>query len=124
VDTYENVTTNARMKVVEGAGVTAIEEENGSLPLSFALEQNFPNPFNAATSIHFTIPAEAPVRLDIFNSVGQLVRVLVEERLGAGRYKARWHGRSDDGGAAASGVYFASLTAGQDVARRSIMLVK
>ncbi len=125
VDTYKDVATNTRMEVMEGQRLTAVEEVgDGSLPLQFALEPNFPNPFNATTSINFTVPADAPVLLAIYNSVGQLISVLVDERLSAGRYTTKWHGRSDGGQAAASGVYFASLTAGQDAAQQSIILIK
>ncbi len=125
VDTHREVATNARLELMEGIWPTAIEEEgDGPLPLQFALEPNFPNPFNSATSMGFTIAEESAVRLAIYNSVGQLISVLVDERLSVGRYTTQWHGHSDGGQAAASGVYFASLTAGQDAAQQSIILIK
>ncbi len=121
---HRDVATNSRLEVIEGAGITAVEEGDGPLPLHFALESNFPNPFNSTTEIQFTIPDDSTVRLAIYNSVGQLMRVLVDERLAAGHYRAQWQGRSDGGKPAASGVYFASLTAGQDAAQQSIILIK
>ena len=125
VDTYADVPTNVRLELIEGRALTAIEEGNYSpLPLQFRLESNFPNPFNATTTIAFAVPEEGPVQLVIYNSVGQAIRVLVDEQLVAGRYTVHWHGRGDDGHAVASGVYFASLTAGSDAARESMILIK
>ena len=124
-DTYMDVATRARLELMEGKAITAVEEErDGPLPLQFALEPNFPNPFNATTSIDFAVPRKTVVRLAIYNSVGQLISVLVDEQLAAGRYRAQWHGRSDGNEAAASGVYFANLVAGPNEARQSIILIK
>ena len=120
-----DVATRARLELMEGKAITAVEEErDGPLPLQFALEPNFPNPFNATTSIDFAVPRKTVVRLAIYNSVGQLISVLVDEQLAAGRYRAQWHGRSDGSEAAASGVYFANLVAGPNEARQSIILIK
>ena len=125
VDTYADVTTNARLELIEGRALTAVEDEDTHLPLQFALEANFPNPFNATTTVGFTVSHHGAVRLVIYNSVGQAaVRLLVDEQLAAGRYTARWHGLGDDGHAVASGVYFASLTAGSDEARQSMIMIK
>lgn len=70
-------------------------------PRVFVLHQNMPNPFNPATSIEFSIPSEGHARLEVFNSAGQLLDVLVDSRLSQGSHMAVWNttGRS-------SGVYF------------------
>ncbi|NIR51919.1 hypothetical protein GWO43_25430, partial [candidate division KSB1 bacterium] len=64
--------------------------ESGSLPESYALAQNFPNPFNPQTDIQFQVPEANHVVVRIFNTLGQEIRTLVNERLEAGVHRVRW----------------------------------
>ena len=82
------------------------------LPQGFALGQNYPNPFNPSTLIPYQLAATSPVRLEVFNVLGQRVATLVDGAQGAGAYVARWDGTDAAGGAAASGLYFYRLTVG------------
>ena len=82
------------------------------LPQGFALGQNYPNPFNPSTIIPYQLAATSPVRLEVFNVLGQRVATLVDGAQGAGAYVARWDGTDAAGGAAASGLYFYRLTVG------------
>jgi hypothetical protein len=95
-----------------------------STPTEFALNQNFPNPFNPETTIKYQLAESAPVQLRIYNIVGQVVRTLVSEQQAAGRYQIRWNGTDDRGVAVSSGIYFYQVSAGkfQDVKR--LMLLK
>lgn len=78
----------------------------------FSLEQNFPNPFNAGTSIRYQIPAQAHVLAKIFSVTGREVRTLVDERQPAGTYRLNWDGTDRTGKAVASGIYLLRLRAG------------
>ena len=80
------------------------------LPSEVALGQNYPNPFNPSTLIPYQLSASSPVRLEVFNVLGQRVATLVDGQQGAGAYVARWDGTDAAGRAAASGVYFYRLT--------------
>ena len=80
------------------------------LPSEVALGQNYPNPFNPSTLIPYQLSAPSPVRLEVFNILGQRVATLVDGEQGAGAYMARWDGTDAAGRAAASGVYFYRLT--------------
>ena len=80
------------------------------LPQAVGLGQNYPNPFNPSTLIPYQLAATSPVRLEVFNVLGQRVATLVDGQQGAGAYVARWDGTDAAGGAAASGVYFYRLT--------------
>ena len=80
------------------------------LPSEVALGQNYPNPFNPSTLIPYQLAATSPVRLEVFNVLGQRVATLVDGEQGAGSYVARWDGTDAAGGAAASGLYFYRLT--------------
>ncbi len=78
---------------------------------AFALEPNYPNPFNAATAIAYTLPTAARVDVNIYNALGQQIRQLVHARQPAGYHTVIWDGRNEDGQAVSSGVYFYRLTA-------------
>ncbi|MEW5799514.1 MAG: glycosyl hydrolase family 18 protein [Bacteroidota bacterium] len=77
-----------------------------STPKEFGLEQNFPNPFNPTTAIRYSIPFAAAVQLEVYNSAGQRVALLVNQTQSAGEYNALF-----DGASLSSGIYFYRLTA-------------
>jgi len=77
--------------------------------LRFGLQRAVPNPFNPSTGVAYTLDRREHVRVRLYDVRGRLVRVLVDGTADAGRYLARWDGRSDGGAEAASGVYFAEL---------------
>lgn len=71
-----------------------------------------PNPFRPATIIEYEIPRDAHVRIAIYDVQGELVRVLVDEQVPAGRYDTLWDGRNASGAMVAGGVYYCSMNAG------------
>ncbi len=84
---------------------TSVREDEDILN-QFDLSQNYPNPFNPSTTIKFSIPNSAHVKLDIFNAIGQRVTQLVNSTLTPGEYVA-----SFDASQFSSGVYFYRLNA-------------
>lgn len=94
------------------------------LPTMVNLAQNFPNPFNPATSISYAVPAATPVKLVVYSATGQLVRTLVNETVEAGYYTANWDGANDRGEAVSSGVYFYTLTVGAETHTKKMIMVK
>jgi len=93
-------------------------------PAVFALGEAFPNPFNPATTIRFSIPGESAVRLEIYGLDGRLVSVLVDNVLPGGAHEAVWLGRDESGRQVASGVYFSRLSAGSHSQVRKLTLMK
>ncbi|MGB5875375.1 MAG: alkaline phosphatase D family protein [Bacteroidota bacterium] len=89
---------NALTGVVEGT--------DPGVPLAFALEQNYPNPFNPATLIRYSLPVRSAVTLTVYNLLGQVAAVLVDENQAAGEHRTLF---SDPG--LPSGAYFYRLTA-------------
>ncbi|MFA6469679.1 MAG: DUF4350 domain-containing protein, partial [Bacteroidota bacterium] len=90
-----------------------IEQHTNGIPLvavEYELRQNFPNPFNPNTFIHYSIGHSGFVQLQIFNVLGQQVRLLKNEVQTIGSYTAEWDGKDDDGVGVASGVYFYKVT--------------
>jgi hypothetical protein len=106
----------------------AAEEPLRSVPPRPFLDQNVPNPFNPVTRIAYGVPVHegnqaVPVRLDIFDVRGRLVRALVQTSQAPGSYQALWDGRDHQGRAAQSGVYFYRLrVAGQGLERKMLLL--
>lgn len=86
--------------------------------------ENAPNPFNPMTQINFRLPAAATVSLKVFDMRGRLVRTLASGEFEAGSHSVVWDGRDASGVAAASGVYFYELRAGDQVARNRMVLMK
>lgn len=71
----------------------------------YALNQNFPNPFNPATSIRYSLAAPGDVKLVVYNALGQVVRTLVDNYKLSGEYAAEWNARDESGHEVASGIY-------------------
>ena len=103
---------------------SAVPASSLHLPTQFALYQNYPNPFNPATRICFDLPNIVRVRLEIYNSLGQLVATLADDIRAAGRYTVAWDGHGASGLVAASGLYFVRLQAGDFVSTKKMLLIK
>ena len=83
---------------------------DGTLPETFRLIGNYPNPFNPATEITFAAPRSGHVRLEIYNIIGQKVKTLLDETVTAGLKAVVWNGASDSGSPVASGIYYYRLS--------------
>lgn len=93
-------------------------------PKNFALNQNFPNPFNPATVIAFAVKEPTHVKITVFNMAGQVVRTLVNDHLDADFYEVRWDGTNDRGEEVSSGQYFYSMNAGDFSTMKRMTFVK
>ncbi len=83
------------------------------------LYNNFPNPFNPSTTIRYELPFRTQVSLRLYNSLGQLVRVLVNVEQDAGEYQLVFNGQQ-----LASGIYFYQMMAGGYVNTKILTLLK
>jgi hypothetical protein len=93
--------------------------DNSTLPATSFLLQNYPNPFNPTTTIRYALSSRSHVTLDLFNTLGQIVRELVNGDLEAGRHEVRV-----DASGLASGVYFYRLRAGNFIQTKSLSLLR
>ena len=89
------------------------------LPSSFELKQNFPNPFNPATNIKFTLPVQSSVTLEIYDILGRRITTLVSEELSAGEHIYQW-----DASRQASGVYLYRLVTSEGNYFKKMTLLK
>ena len=88
-------------------------------PREFRLYQNYPNPFNASTTIKYSIPCESKVTLKIFNTLGQEVETLVNQKQSAGDHTITWNANQYS-----SGMYFYKLSTKQNSEIKKLMLVR
>ncbi len=93
-------------------------------PKHFSLFQNHPNPFNPQTSISYALPQDGPVRLIIYNILGQRVVTLVDEFQSAGYKTVWWNGKDQKGEQVSSGIYFYRLETDKFSEVKKMMLVK
>ena len=83
-----------------------------------------PNPFNPRTTVRFSLPRATDARLELFDTAGRLVAVLADDAFTAGDHGVEWDGRDRQGREAASGTYYARLSAGGDVSTAPLALVR
>jgi subtilisin family serine protease len=97
---------------------------HSTVPETFSLRQNFPNPFNPSTTIRFDLPQAATVTLVVYNMLGQnITTLLAEQPMFAGQHNVVWNGEDRSGKSAASGVYFYNLrTAGTSETKKMLLL--
>ena len=91
---------------------------------SIVLAQNYPNPFNPSTTIAYRLEKDAHVRLAVYDIAGRMVNLLVDENEQSGHYVVRWNAESGRSGQLASGMYFARLNVGGEVAVMKMILTK
>ncbi len=106
-----NIQFNYQLFSKDGlAGSGMMELRN---PDEFKLYQNYPNPFTNQTTIMYDIPSLmvniVDVEINIYNTLGKLVRTIDEGDKGAGQHTTIWDGKNDDGENVSSGVYFYQL---------------
>jgi hypothetical protein len=102
----------------------AMRASEGTTQRQFALEQNFPNPFNPSTTITYTLDRPAAVRLAVYDITGRQIETLVDQSQREGRYSVKWNADSRRGLRLASGMYFARLQVEDQVAVQKMTLAK
>ncbi len=94
-------------------------EITGNIPTEFKLNQNYPNPFNPSTVISFSLPKASDDTIEVYTSLGTLVKTLATGSYPAGNHSIRFNA-----GSLSSGVYFYKLRAGDFTQTKSMILVK
>ncbi len=93
-------------------------------PVGFDLGQNYPNPFNPSTTISFSLPARARVKLAVYDVLGKIVSTLIDGDAAAGTHRAVWNGCTSHGSPAASGAYVYRLESNGMTHARTMLLMK
>lgn len=102
--------------------ITGLDDKIGNIPIAYNLSNNYPNPFNPSTKIKYTVPAGAFrqfVSIKVFNLLGSLVSVLVNENKDAGEYEIEFNSTN-----LPSGIYFYTFQAGSFIKTKKMVLLK
>jgi hypothetical protein len=90
----------------------------------WALGQNTPNPCITGTDIGYEIARPSPVRIKVYNALGQVVRVVADGPMEPGQHTVHWDGRNALGERVTSGVYFYKIEAGPFTATRKMLVLR
>lgn len=99
--------------------ITTVNTLSSESPVTFTLQQNFPNPFNPTTKIKFDLPKLSYVRITIYDALGREVEALVEEKLKTGSYETTFNGSKYS-----SGIYYYKISAGNYSEAKKMLLIK
>ena len=86
-------------------GIVSVDDE-AEIPKSFSLKDNYPNPFNPVTNIHYELHQNTNVKITIYDLLGRKVKHLVNAHQTAGEKTVQWNGTNDLGQPVSAGVYF------------------
>jgi photosystem II stability/assembly factor-like uncharacterized protein len=111
--THSGVFRSGQTTTIPGTG------DEQRLPGAWALYQNYPNPFNPSTTIQYALPSRSHVTLTVFNTLGEIVRELVNGEIDTGYHEVNLFA-----GHLPSGVYLYRLQAGAYTSTRKLVLVK
>lgn len=121
--TSDDVTMPLMNIALSGVG-QALSTDNNVLPVVTELKGNYPNPFNPSTTIRFGMREAGKVKIDVYNVLGQKVRTLVNDNLGAGNHSVVWNGTDDRGRNVASGIYFYRMNTGSYSSTKKMLMMK
>ncbi len=103
----------------EELGLFQIKLTEQVIPVEFSLDEPYPNPFNPATTLSYSMPKESIVTISIIDLQGRLVTELVNAPLKAGNHSIIWNA-----GDQASGIYFVEMRTDNFYSIKKLMLVK
>lgn len=70
----------------------------------FSFSNNYPNPFNTNTTLEFYIPYNSHLKVEIYNSLGELIEKIIDSEFPEGKHKYFW-----DASMLSSGIYFIKI---------------
>jgi len=114
------------LKVIVGEENYADRKSEGITKRGYEdnLQSNYPNPFEEATTLRYSLSEKRSVTLEVYNVLGQRVRTLVNEKKEAGLHQVQWEGENRYGKQVSSGVYFVQLRAGAVQKTQKVVLVR
>ena len=117
---YDSLVTVGALQQITSLNVN----ENKSGPVLFNLSQNFPNPFNSATSIKYELFKSSRVKIAIINSKGEEVRPIINRYHYLGEYLIQWDGMDGQGINMPSGIYFYKIISDGRIKTKKMIYLK
>jgi hypothetical protein len=119
IDALSGSNVITRLSWWENDLYSEIKDNPKTIPENFMTVENYPNPFNANTTIKFTLGTPAEVVIDIYNILGAKITTLLEDFLPVGNYQVNWNARD-----LPSGIYFFKVQIGDSAVSNKMMLIK
>ena len=101
-----------------------VDNRSETLPQGFALEQNFPNPFNPFTTLRYDLPEDALVNITIYDMMGRVVKTLINDQQTAGYKSIQWNATNDNNQPVSAGLYLYTIQAGDYSQTKKMVLLK
>ena len=101
-----------------------VDNRNETFPQGFALEQNFPNPFNPVTIVRYDLPENNMVNITVYDMLGRQVKTLINQTQDAGYMSVIWDATNDYGKPVSAGIYLYQIRVGPYTKTRKILLLK
>jgi len=101
-----------------------VDNRSETLPQRFALEQNFPNPFNPITTLRYELPEDSFVDVTVYDMLGNVVSNLVNANQSSGYKSVQWNATNNQGQPVSAGVYLYKIQAGDFVDTKKMILLK
>jgi len=101
-----------------------VDNRNETFPQGFALEQNFPNPFNPSTTIRYELPEDGLVNITIYDITGRHISTLVSSHQNAGYKSIQWNATNNHGERVSAGIYLYKIQAGEFRQTKKMVLLK
>ena len=128
-EAWDDYTSRHAQLTITYTSVGMKEGDTPSIPITFILYQNYPNPFAERTTIEYAVPNRVEgkntlITLVIYDITGRLVRTLFSKPQKPGYYRVNWDGRNDSGSSVASGIYFYKLITLEYSCIKKLVLLK
>ena len=121
-DTMTNIDVNQFLTLYNEEQSLVVD--NISMPSEFRLNNNYPNPFNPITNISYDIPIAIDAKIEIFNIMGQSVKILTNTFHQPGVHIIQWDASNDAGQTVSAGMYIFTIRAGEFRQTRKMVLLK
>ena len=107
------------MVVLEPLGIN-----DGTIPMKFAVSNNYPNPFNPSTQFSISLPERVFVNIAVYDLNGRKVATLINSIMDNGIYELKWEGKNDSGSIVSAGVYILKVDAGTFHYNQKLIFIK
>ena len=101
-----------------------VDNRNETFLQGFAIEQNFPNPFNPVTTLRYNLPENGNVNITIYGMLGKKVKTLINQTQDAGYRSVIWDATNDYGKPVSAGIYLYQIQAGEYIQTKKMVLLK
>ncbi|MDP7127526.1 MAG: T9SS type A sorting domain-containing protein, partial [Candidatus Marinimicrobia bacterium] len=108
----------------DGVTNNIIEDEFSGAPIKYSLNNNYPNPFNPLTTIHYDLPEDGFVNVTIYDMMGRTIKIMVNKEQNAGVKSVQWDATDSSGKPVSAGLYLYTIQAGEFKQTKKMVLLK